>query len=62
VVRLVICLLCTWCRLTDRASAAATWPLAHYPTFLTPEAPASCMPLLGANPEEVGFQLSTNPP
>jgi hypothetical protein len=20
--------------LTDRASAAATWPLAHYPTFL----------------------------
>jgi hypothetical protein len=34
-------------RLTDRASAAATCLLGHYPTFLKPEAPASCMRLLG---------------
>ena len=34
-------------RLTDRASAAATSPSAHCLTFLTTEAPASCMRLLG---------------
>ena len=28
-------------RLTDRASAAATWPLGHYLTFLSPEAPSA---------------------
>ena len=33
--------------LTDRASAAVTWPLAHYLTFLRTEAAASCMRLLG---------------
>jgi hypothetical protein len=37
-------------RLTDRASAAATWPLGHYLTFLRPKAPASCMRLLGSGP------------
>jgi hypothetical protein len=33
--------------LTDRASAAATGRLSHYPMFLTSEAPASSMRLLG---------------
>jgi hypothetical protein len=37
------------CSLTDRASAAATWRPARNPTFLRPEAPASCMRLLGGN-------------
>jgi hypothetical protein len=37
----------TGCGLTHRASAAATCPLAHYLTFLRPEASASCMRLLG---------------
>jgi hypothetical protein len=32
------------CHLTDRASAAATAPLAQYPTFLRKEAPsAACV-------------------
>jgi hypothetical protein len=34
-------------RLTDRASAAMTWPFPHYLTFLRSEAPVSCMRLLG---------------
>src|SRR5215217_2910256 len=34
-------------RLTDRASAAATSLIGHYLTFLRPEAPVSCMRLLG---------------
>ena len=36
-----------WRRLTDRASAAATAQLSHYPTFIRTEAAASCMRLLG---------------
>src|SRR5687768_4442458 len=36
-------------RLTDRASAAATWWPTHNPPFLKPEAPVSCVRLLGAN-------------
>jgi hypothetical protein len=36
-----------WSGLTDRASAAATDPRRHYPTFLTIEAPTSCMRWLG---------------
>jgi NADPH-dependent ferric siderophore reductase len=35
------------CGLTDPASAAATAQPAHYPTFLRPDAPASCMRWLG---------------
>jgi hypothetical protein len=35
------------CRLTDRASAAATAMLGHYLTFITPEATGSCRRLLG---------------
>src|SRR3954469_2179229 len=37
----------SWVGLTDRASAAGDCPLGHYLTFLEPEAPASCMRLLG---------------
>jgi hypothetical protein len=39
--------------LTDLASAAATSQDAHYLTFLRPEAPVSCMRLLGGG----GFHI-----
>ena len=42
-VRLALC----GVHLTDRASAAATCPFGHYLTFLSPDAPVSCMRLLG---------------
>jgi hypothetical protein len=35
------------CCLTDRASAAATFAITDYLTFLRSEAPVSCMRLLG---------------
>ena len=34
----------------DRASAAASWPFRHYPTFLSTDGPDSCMRLLGSEP------------
>jgi hypothetical protein len=44
--------------LTDRASAAATWPLDHNPTFLRPEASVSCMRLLGRSvPTELSWPV-----
>ena len=44
---------CSHVRLTDRASAAATCRRPHNPTFLRPEATASCMRMLGCADAEL---------
>jgi hypothetical protein len=49
-------------RLTDRVSAAATRPFGLYLTFLTPEAPVSCMRLLGGAPRDLQPPHFVDPP